>query len=871
MAMNAGRNGYGEEQDVMHEYALVPLKNVVVFPKIRVNLTITRPRSVRAVLDADKSTRVLVVVTQRHPDLEDPRPDDLNEVAMLVDLLSVNPQNDGSVVALVEGNKRVHIEGWLGQDPYPRVAVTRIIEPAPTSKSAESLVRHAHELFEHFIPYNHKFTPDDISQIQVIHSCSRLADSLAAHIVTDSHRQQELLETIDPEKRLEKVCVILGNEIEVQVLDQRIRQRVRDQVDRNQQEYYLKEQIRAIMKELGNDSATEIMEMRERIRTLGMPETIMFKVLKELDKLERLPATSAEINVLRNYIDMMMALPWQERTQDQLDLKAAKKLLDVEHYGLANIKDRVLDFLAVRQLRSRRAQQLARETGTEDGQSTANQAANRGPILCFIGPPGVGKTSLGASIARAMGRKFFRISLGGVHDEAEIRGHRRTYIGALPGRIIQAMRSVGVKNPVFLLDEVDKLASDYRGDPAAALLEVLDPEQNNTFTDHYLEAPFDLSEVFFICTANARYQIPRALADRMEIVEIAGYTLEEKAAIGRRHLWPKVLKEAGYATDQITLTDRALRYIIESYTHEAGVRSLERQLAAICLKIARPVYLNPGLHKRITPHQVEEYLGVPRYLGDRALDHDQIGVATGMAWTESGGTLLRVEVAVMTGRGSIRLTGQQGDVMQESAHTAHSYIRTRAEALGIPANFADQYDMHIHLPEGAIPKDGPSAGITIAAAMISALTERPIRADTAMTGEITLRGNVFPIGGLKEKVLAAHRVGIRRIILPADNRKDVSEIPEPIRRAMQFIYVRRMEEVEAAILRDAVEDTDGQSIQLIAQGGDRDEDKPIPPNVDRRDGGDQENHNRTPPTPPEPPNLPEVPTARPPRQARKPS
>ena len=773
----------------MREYALVPLKNTVIFPRMRANLTLVRPRAMQAASEAWNHTRTLVVAKQHNADSDDPQSGDINTVATIVQILSFE-QEDGAVQVQVEGQRRARIEEWVATDPYLRVMTARITEPTGTSPSAQALVRHAHEIFDRYIQLNRRFSPQEVEAITLLRSASRLADVLAAHLVTDPDKQQELLDTIDPEQRLEKICVMLGNAIEVLDLDQRIRQRVREQVDRNQQEYYLKEQLRAIQRELGQDAANEAQELRERVAQKGMPPEVEAKVLKEITKLERSPANSAETGVIRNYIDWMLTLPWQERSADRLDITIVEHVLDAEQFGLERVKERITDFLAVRQLQATKALTDV----------AAPHLANKGPLLCLIGPPGVGKTSLGESIAKAMGRKFVRISLGGVHDEAEIRGHRRTYVGALPGRIINAMKTVGVKNPVFLLDEIDKLASDYRGDPASALLEVLDPAQNSTFTDHYIEVQFDLSEVFFICTGNSRYGIPRALADRMEIIDIPGYTEEEKIAIGRGFIWPKVLREHALSDEQVRLPDSVLQWIVGSYTREAGVRSLERQLAGICRKVARRVVREPAAHIRLTKKTVEDYLGPPRYSAETVPQENQVGMAMGMAWTEVGGTLLPVEVAFMTGRGDVRLTGQQGDVMRESAQTAHSYIRTRAEELGIAANFADQLDLHLHLPEGAVPKDGPSAGITIATAMISALTQRPVRADTAMTGEITLRGRVLPIGGLRDKVLAAHRAGIRRIILPADNKKDINEIPERIRAQITFIPVSRMEEVEREAL-----------------------------------------------------------------------
>jgi ATP-dependent Lon protease len=798
-----------QEETAMREYPLVPLKNTVIFPRTRVNLTIGRDKSVRAVEEAYKEGKHFIAAAQRDSDLDDPAPEEIYDTATLVEIGQYQPQQDGTIQITVEGMRRVHIKQWIEREPYLRVAATRPAEPNPTGPQADALVRYAVSLFQKYAQLNRRFSSEDVTTVTESATPSRLADMLAAHVVNDYKVQQQLLETIEPLARLEKITVQLGNEIEILELEAKIRQRVRQQVDKNQKEYYLKEQLRAIQEELGHDVANEVQELRDRVAQKGMPAEVETKVRKELDRLERMPPHSAELAVLRNYIDWMLALPWQELTEDKLDMDFAQRVLDEDHYGLEKVKDRIIEFLAVRQLRLMQADRENRAAANNghDGQPTPMTArAHRGPILCLSGPPGVGKTSLGRSIARALGRKLVRISLGGVHDEAEIRGHRRTYVGALPGRIIQAMKTAGVRNPVFLLDEIDKLASDYRGDPSSALLEVLDPEQNNTFTDHYLEVPYDLSDVFFICTGNNRYQIPRPLADRMDIIEIPGYTEEEKIAIGRNYVLPKVLEEHGLTREQLQIPANAMRFIINRYTREAGVRGLERQLAAVCRKAARRIVSRPDTRIRLTEKNIEQYLGVPRYSPDRAQDRGQVGVATGLAWTEHGGTLLPVEVVTMPGKGNLMVTGQLGDVMQESARAALSYIRSRAEELDISPAFADNLDLHIHLPEGAIPKDGPSAGITIATALISALTRRPVRSDLAMTGEITLRGRVLAIGGLKEKAMAAHRVGIRNLLVPAENAKDLADIPPKIRGEMEFTLVESMDRVIEAALLPPLED-----------------------------------------------------------------
>jgi ATP-dependent Lon protease len=772
-------------------YPLVALKSMVVFPRTRITLSMLREKSVRAVEEAMMhSGRILITASQIDPEIEDPEPKDIYTFGTLVEITTMHRQQDGSFQVLFNGLRRVQIQEFVEQEPFMRVVVNQIIEEQPQGPQADALVRHATNLFERYAQLNRRFSAEDINSIVAIKSSTRLSDMLAAHLVTDAGHQQDLLETLDPLARLEKICVIMGNEIEILELESTIRSRVRSQVDQTQKEFYLREQLRAIQEELGIEGSSEANELREKLNTKAMPPEVAAKTRKEIDRLERTPLQAAEIPVLRSYIDWILALPWSERSEDHFDIETTHRILEEDHYGLEGIKERIIEFLAVRQLR----QQRASRSGSASSES-------QGQILCFIGPPGVGKTSLGRSIARALGRKFARISLGGVSDEAEIRGHRRTYVGALPGRIIQSMKTVGVCNPVFLLDEIDKLATEYRGDPAAALLEVLDPEQNNTFVDHYLEVPFDLSEVFFICTGNVKYQIPRALADRMDIIDLTGYMLEEKVNIGLRHLLPKVLAEHGLTQEQLKIPQTVMPNIVTGYTREAGVRNLERQLAAICRKAARRILEKPDTRIRLTNHSLEQYLGQPRYSDTPISTKVQVGVAMGLAVTEMGGMLLPVEVATMQGKGELLITGQQGDVMRESAYAALSYIRSRAEELGLDPNFQDSIDLHIHMPENAQPKDGPSAGITIATALISALTGRPVRADMAMTGEITLRGRVLGIGGLREKALAAHHANIYHLLIPLENSKDLAEIPAKIRQSMHFTSVDNMDRViEEALL-----------------------------------------------------------------------
>ncbi len=780
-------------QDTQETYPLVALKNMVVFPRTRMTLAIAREKSVRAVEEAMmRPDRALITACQRDPDIEDPQPKDINPTGALVEITTMHRQQDGSLQVLLSGLHRVTIEEYLDQEPFMRVSVDTPQEPQARGPQADALVRHATNLFEHYAQLNRRFSVEDINSMVAIKTAARLSDMLAAHLVTDSQQQQDLLETFDPLERLEKICVIMGNEIEILELESTIRSRVRSQVDRTQKEYYLREQLRAIQEELGMETSSEAEELRARLKEKSLPPEVMAKVRKEIDRLERTPAQSAEVGVLRSYVDWVLALPWNERSADHFDIEETRRILDEDHYGLEGIKERIIEFLAVRQLR----QQLASRGGQANSES-------QGQILCFIGPPGVGKTSLGRSIANALGRKFARISLGGVHDEAEIRGHRRTYVGALPGRIIQSMKTVGVRNPVFLLDEIDKLSAEYRGDPAAALLEVLDPEQNNTFTDHYLEIPYDLSEVFFICTGNVKYQIPRALADRMDIIDLPGYMFEEKVAIGIRHLLPKVLTEHGLTPEQVKIPQSVMQHIVSDYTREAGVRNLERQLATICRKAARRIIENPKTYLRITTNSLEQYLGSPRYTLTPTTQKTQIGVAMGLAVTEYGGILLPVEVVTLVGKGDLLITGQLGDVMRESAVASLTYVRSRAKWLGIDPNFQETTDLHIHLPENAIPKDGPSAGITIALALISAITRRPIRANVAMTGEITLHGRVLGVGGLKEKVLAAYQANIHHLFVPAENKKDMAEVPVKIQRRIRFTFVDTMDQVIEGALHGA--------------------------------------------------------------------
>jgi len=817
-----------ERQEVSPEaretYPLVALKSMVVFPRTRTTLAVARDKSVRAIEEGMmRPDHSLIAASQRTPELEDPQPEDIYSIGALVEITTVHRQNDGSLQVLLSGLQRVEIEEFHDLEPFMHVSVRIPVEPQARGAQVDALVRHATNLFEHYAQLNRRYSVEDITSIISIKNAARLSDMLAAHLVTDIQQQQNLLETLDPAERLEKICVIMGNEIEILELESSIRSRVRSQVDRSQKEFYLREQLRAIQEELGLDTSSEADELRAKLSEKTLLPAAEAKVRKEIDRLENTPAQSAEIAVLRSYIDWVLALPWTERTEDRFDIELTHDILDEDHYGLDTIKERIIDFLAVRQLRQLRSQ-FASRGGRSNSES-------QGQILCFIGPPGVGKTSLGRSIAHALGRKFARISLGGVHDEAEIRGHRRTYVGALPGRIIQSMKTVGVRNPVFLLDEIDKLSAQYRGDPASALLEVLDPEQNNTFTDHYLEIPYDLSEVFFICTGNLKYQIPRALADRMDIIDLPGYMFEEKVNIGLRHLLPKVLDEHGLTAEQLKISQTVMQHVVSDYTREAGVRNLERQLATICRKAARRIIEKPKTHLRLTSHNLEQYLGAPRYSTTPVTQLTQIGVAMGLAVTENGGTLMPVEVATMPGKGDLLVTGQLGEVMRESVMAGLSYIRSRSQELGIDANFQDATDLHIHLPENAIPKDGPSAGITIATALISALTRRPIRDNLAMTGEVTLRGRVLGIGGLKEKILAAHQAHIYHLIVPMENKKDIADIPLKISKSLHFTFVDTMDQVVQAALLEAPH---VESIETQSHADEQPQSEPRPLHVDER-------------------------------------
>jgi ATP-dependent Lon protease len=760
---------------------LLPLKNVVIFPSMIVPLYVGREKSVKALEEALLKDRRIFLCAQKSLECEEPGPDDIHRIGILGEIIQMMKLPDGTHKVLIEGVSRAVIDRFLNVRAFMEVEVVRLEEERSESVEIEALMRGVAELFERYVELNKKIPPEVTMAAQGVEDPGRLADIVATHLAVSMAEKQDILETTQLAARLEKLSSLLQKEIEILEIDRNIRRRVRQQIDRRQKEFYLKEQMRVIQEELGSEDEhfNEIDELRDKVRELKLTEAAQSRFLKEIDRLERMPPGSPEVSVVRNYIDLVLALPWNTRTEDSTDITAAEKILDQDHHGLAKIKERILEFLAVRQL----------------------TRSSKGPILCLVGPPGVGKTSLGQSIARALGRKFVRLSLGGVCDEAEIRGHRRTYVGSMPGRILQSMRYVGTKNPVFLLDEIDKVSSDFRGDPASALLEVLDPEQNKTFSDHYLEVAFDLSEVLFITTANVLYPIPRALRDRLEVLNLPGYTAEEKLEIGRQFLIPKQLKDHGILLSKVEFTEGAVKEMIDAYTGEAGVRDLERTVAAICRKVARSIVKGKRRKVTVTAARLEDFLGPRRHKPDQAHAEPLIGIANGLAWTEVGGVLMPIEVVTMPGKGQLHLTGQMGDIMQESAKAAMSYTRARAESLGLAPGFREKLDVHVHLPKGATPKDGPSAGISLGLAIVSALTHRKVRSDMALSGEITLRGRVLPVGGIKEKVLAAHRLGIRNVVLPAENKPDVVEIPAKVRRVVRIQYVESMDEVlELALL-----------------------------------------------------------------------
>lgn len=763
---------------------LLPLRGLLVFPTMVLHLDVGREKSIHALERAMVGDRQILLASQMESHIDDPSPEEIYRVGTIADIKQMLKLPNGTIRVLVEGLCRAKIVQYQETEEVFLVEVEAVPEEnGEPSTEIEALMRSVLHQFEQYVSLSKKITHETYLAVLDIEDPGRLADVIASHLPLKVKDKQAILESFAVRERLERLLQVLSDEREVLELERKINQRVRRQMEKTQKEYFLREQMKAIQKELGEKEGrlAETEQLREQLAALELPEEIREKIEKEIDRLEKIPQASAEGSVVRTYIDWLMALPWKEPGPREIDIERAQQVLDEDHYGLDKVKERIIEYLAVQKLVNRL----------------------KGPILCLVGPPGVGKTSLAKSVAKALGRKFVRISLGGVRDEAEIRGHRRTYVGALPGRIIQGMKQAGEMDPVFLLDEIDKMSHDFRGDPASALLEVLDPEQNHSFSDHYIEIPYDLSKVMFITTANVVHTIPQPLLDRMEVIHLPGYTEMEKLRIARGYLVPKQMEAHGLSGEQLSISDETLLKVIRSYTREAGVRNLERQIATICRKAARQIV---GGKKKVTvtKARLSSFLGPERYRFGVAEEQDQVGVATGLAWTEAGGDTLSIEVAVVPGKGKLTLTGQLGDVMKESAQAAFSYIRSRAQQLQIPAGFPDEYDVHIHVPEGAIPKDGPSAGITMATALVSALTGRPVAKEVAMTGEITLRGRVLPIGGVKEKCLGAHRAGVQKVLLPKDNQKDVEEVPEAVRKQLSFVYVSHMDEVLAEALRPAV-------------------------------------------------------------------
>jgi len=763
---------------------LLPLRGLLVFPNMVLHFDVGRDKSIGALEEAMVGDQKILLVAQKDAKVDYPDKNEIYTTGTVAKIKQLLKMPQDTIRVLIEGLNRAVILDYVQSEPFFKVDIEEIFEDEERANAEEeALIRSVLGLFERYMELTKKLSSDLLVSLRNVTNPGRFADIVASHLTIKIEEKQKILETLPFNKRLELLFDIISQEIEILEIEKRINYRVKKQIEKNQKEFYLREQMKAIQRELGqkDEKTTEAEEYREKIVALEVGEELEEKMLKEVERLEKMPPSAAELSVIRTYLDWLVSLPWNKYTQDSVNIKAAEQILNEDHYGLVKVKERILEFLAVRKLSGK----------------------IKGPILCLVGPPGVGKTSLARSVARAMGRKFVRVSLGGVRDESEIRGHRRTYVGSMPGRIIQGMRQVNSKNPVFLLDEIDKMNADFRGDPASALLEVLDPEQNSNFSDHYIELPFDLSRVLFITTANTLYNIPRPLLDRMETITIPGYTEDEKMEISKGHLIPKQLKEHGLSPSGVTFTDDALMKVIRNYTREAGVRNLERQIANICRKIARAVVEGEKKTIDVDIDMVEKFLGVARFHYGTLEKEDLIGVATGLAWTEVGGDILNIEVSVMKGKGKLILTGKLGDVMQESAHAGYSYVRSRVQELNIDEKFHEKYDIHIHVPEGAIPKDGPSAGITITCALISALSCQPVDRTVAMTGEITLRGRVLPVGGIKEKVLAAHRAGIKTIILPEENTKDLEEVPQKVKDDLCFILVNNMDEVIEKALKPA--------------------------------------------------------------------
>ncbi|EDL64658.1 endopeptidase La [Bacillus sp. SG-1] len=765
---------------------LLPLRGLLVYPTMVLHLDVGRDRSVQALEKAMVDDQYIFLTTQKDMNIDEPGVDDFYKMGTLTKVKQMLKLPNGTIRVLVEGIQRAEVSNFTNEEKFYEVNIFTHEDSDEKESETEALMRTLLNYFEQYIKLSKKVSAETYSTVSDIDEPGRLADIVASHLPLKMKEKQNVLETLDIKERLQLVIQTINNEKEVLNLEKKIGQRVKRSMERTQKEYYLREQMKAIQKELGDKEGKtgEIEELTKRIAEAEMPESVEKTVLKELGRYEKVPTSSAESSVIRNYIEWLISLPWSAQTEDDLDIKKAEEILNREHFGLEKVKERVLEYLAVQKL----TQSL------------------RGPILCLAGPPGVGKTSLAKSVAESLGRNFVRVSLGGVRDESEIRGHRRTYVGAMPGRVIQGMKKAGTINPVFLLDEIDKMSSDFRGDPSSAMLEVLDPEQNSNFSDHYIEETYDLSKVMFLATANDLSTIPGPLRDRMEIITIAGYTELEKINIAKNHLLPKQIKENGLTKSQLQVREDALEAVVRYYTREAGVRGLERQLATLCRKTAKVIVSGEKKKVIITEKNIEEFLGKKKFRYGQAESENQVGVATGLAYTSVGGDTLQIEVSLSPGKGKLVLTGKLGDVMKESAQAAFSYVRSKANELKLEENFHEKYDIHIHVPEGAVPKDGPSAGITIATALVSALTGREIKREIGMTGEITLRGRVLPIGGLKEKTLSAHRAGLTTIILPIDNEKDIDDIPESVRKDLKFVPVSHIEEVlETALVGERSE------------------------------------------------------------------
>ena len=769
-----------------NDYPVMPLRNTVLFPQQVIPIYIGREKSLKLIEDLGSGDKHIVVVAQEDGSIEDPKPEDLYAYGTLGVVLKVFDMPDNSKSAIVQGIERVKLLSFGEPNPYYKVFVEKVSDqPIKDDLEVEALSKNLRNTFTELIQVAPNLTEEHSGMLSNIQKPSRLADRAVSLLTVPNQEKQDVLEELDVKSRVEKTITLLTREIQRIKLGEEIQTEVHDEISKTQREYYLREQMKAIKRELGEDEETvDIKELEDRVKAAKLPEEAEKVAMKELDRLSRIPTQSPEYSVSRTYIEWLADLPWSNSSEDQIDVKKAEKILDEDHYGLEKVKERILEYLAVRNLKQERNP----------------DKVVRGPILCFSGPPGVGKTSLGKSIARAIGREFVRMSLGGVRDEAEIRGHRRTYIGALPGRVIQSMKKAGTNNPVFMLDEIDKLGSDFRGDPSSAMLEVLDPEQNDAFSDHYLEVDFDLSKVMFITTANYQDAIPPALRDRMEILDFSGYIEDEKIKIAQQHLIPKQIEENGLNKKEVSLDKAAISELVRSYTRESGVRNLEREIANVLRKVARDLVEKTIKKIRVTSKKVIEYLGAPRFYSEIAERTTKPGVVTGLAWTAAGGDILFIESSKMKGKGGLTLTGQLGDVMKESATAALTYVRSHTDILGIPDDFHEKTDIHVHVPAGAIPKDGPSAGVSMFTSIVSLMTGKPVKAKVAMTGEITLRGNVLPIGGVKEKVTAAHRSGIKHIILPDHNKKDLEDIPEHIKKDLNFYFAKEiMDVIDVAI------------------------------------------------------------------------